>query len=162
MKHIKLYEAFSDTMGSSLFSSAIKSALQNPEGNRPILLVSYPGKGTASMVSKEASSLGKALIYVDAPFMDAVDLRGIPQTRGTSTPDFLPIDNGPTDGGIILFNINRAESQVLNDIMRLAVHRRIGQYSLPDKWVVVVTSVGTPPEISFTSSLEDRFTIVEI
>jgi hypothetical protein len=80
----------------------------------------------------------------------------------------LPVDNGPEGKGGFIFmdEMNRANKRVLNSMMQFVQMGRIGDYKLPDKWVVVaagnrtadVTGAGNVEEFDY--ALANRFTIV--
>lgn len=76
---------------------------------------------------------------VRAALLDAVDLRGLPTVDGNgkakwAVPDFLPQDK--RGGVLFLDEINRGTEMVANACFSLVLDGRIGEYKLPDSWVV--------------------------
>jgi MoxR-like ATPase len=128
------------------------------------------------------------MINLDLQFMAPEDFMGIPKVVDIENPEYeegrlksvgkgvtranppavLPTDNGSTSKGgfIFLDEMNRAKPAVLNSMMQFVQMGRIGQYQLPDKWVIVaagnrpedVTGVGSVAEFDF--AMADRFKIL--
>lgn len=71
------------------------------------------------------------------PLFDAVDLRGIPMERGGRTawltPGFLPTEG---EGMLFLDELPQAMPIVQSAASQLILDRRIGDYKLPDGWVI--------------------------
>jgi len=151
---------------------------------KPIFIYGAPGIGKTEIVTQAASELGVGLQIIDLQFMNPEDFLGIPsrhdikpvQVEGgvlvdpgagftrSNPPKLLPqsnLENGK--GGIIFMDeMNRANKVVLNSIMQFVQKGRIGEYQLPDKWVIV--AAGNRPEeaegvADFDFALADRFTI---
>jgi hypothetical protein len=151
---------------------------------KPIFIYGAPGIGKTQIVGQAADELGVKLIPMDLQFMNPEDFLGIPKafdirqpkieggvlvdpgagfTRA-NPPRLLPPDNGPEGKGGIIFmdEMNRANKVTLNSIMQFVQMGRIGDYQLPDKWVIV--AAGNRPEeaegvADFDFALADRFTI---
>jgi hypothetical protein len=84
----------------------------------------------------------------------------------SNPPMLLPRDNGPQGKGGIIFmdEMNRANKMVLNSVMQFVQMGRLGEYVLPDKWVIVAAG-NRPTEADvaeFDFALADRFTIVNL
>jgi MoxR-like ATPase len=71
--------------------------------------------------------------------IEAADLRGLPDRVGGKTV-YLPPSDLPTKGQGVLFldELNRAEDDVLQAAFQLVLDRKIGTYTLPEGWSVVV------------------------
>jgi hypothetical protein len=109
------------------------------KANRPAFIEGSPGVGKSQVVTQVADKLGMDLIDVRAAQFDPVDLRGLPYLNGDnrthwSAPDFLP-----TEGKGILFldELNAADRSVQAACYQLVLDRRLGDYRLPDGWVIV-------------------------
>jgi hypothetical protein len=121
-------------------ASSISAALQSLiTAHQPVFIWGSPGVGKSSVVAKLARSLNYKLQDVRALLLDAVDVRGLPHLgpdgRSTwATPDFLP-----TEGRGLLFldELNAAPSMVQAAFYQLVLDRRLGEYVLPDEWVIV-------------------------
>lgn len=151
---------------------------------KPIFVYGAPGIGKTEIVAQAADELGVALIKMDLQFMNPEDFLGIPSKHDirpvkierdvlvdpgagftrTNPPRVLPPDNLESGTGGIIFmdEMNRANKAVLNSIMQFVQQGRVGEYQLPDKWVIV--AAGNRPEeaegvADFDFALADRFTI---
>lgn len=105
---------------------------------RPLFLHSSPGVGKSSLVRQVADSLSFKLVDVRATLLDPVDLRGVPRIKGDRAewcpPVFLPADG---EGILFLDELPQAPPMVQTACMQLVLDRRLGEYELPEKWVVV-------------------------
>lgn len=87
---------------------------------------------------KVAMANGKPY-FIDCrlPLFDAVDLRGIPMERNERTawltPSFLPTEG---EGMLFLDELPQAMPIVQSAASQLILDRRIGEYTLPDGWVI--------------------------
>lgn len=150
---------------------------------KPIFIYGAPGIGKTQIVGQAAVELGVPVLKMDLQFMNPEDFLGIPSTHEvrpvkmengvlkdtgagftrTNPPRILPQDNGPEGKGGIIFmdEMNRANKIVLGSIMQFVQEGRIGEYQLPDKWVIV--AAGNRPEeaevADFDFALADRFSI---
>ena len=154
MKHIKIYEAFSpEEMGSvgTDLKGAIKSSINNPmRESKPILVIASPGTGVTSMVGKIATENSMTLQYIDAGQLSMFDL------------ELLPTDNR---GGLLFFDdVNRASKRILDSVIKLAINRKVGEYSLPDSYTVILSSDVSSEEFGaeLGASLADRFIIINV
>ena len=155
---------------------------------KPIFIYGAPGIGKTQIVAQAADAAGVDMINLDLQFMAPEDFMGIPKVVDIENPEYeegrlksvgkgvtranppavLPTDNGSTSKGgfIFLDEMNRAKPAVLNSMMQFVQMGRIGQYQLPDKWVIVaagnrpedVTGVGSVAEFDF--AMADRFKIL--
>jgi hypothetical protein len=150
---------------------------------KPVFIYGAPGIGKTQIVGQAADELGVPVLQIDLQFMNPEDFLGIPSTHEvrpvkleagklvdtgagftrSNPPRNLPQDNGKENKGGIIFmdEMNRANKVVLNSIMQFVQQGRIGDYQLPDKWVIV--AAGNRPEeaevADFDFALADRFTI---
>ncbi len=154
---------------------------------KPIFIYGAPGIGKTQIVGQAAQSLGVPMINLDLQFMAPEDFLGIPKVVDVDKPEYdeagklvspgagmtrsnppmlLPRDNGPQGKGGIIFmdEMNRANRIVLNSVMQFVQMGRLGEYVLPDKWVLVAAG-NRPAEADvaeFDFALADRFTIVNL
>ncbi len=80
------------------------------------------------------------IIELRAIYLDPVDIKGMPSVDlKTKTTHFNPLGLLPTGGSGVIFidEPNRAAPLVQNALMQLTQDRRIGEYRLPDGWIVV-------------------------
>ncbi len=130
-----------------------------------------PGIGKSTMVRSVAAELGMALRDVRVSLLDAVDLRGLPfpdRERGTTLwlpPQFLP-PMGSTDRGILFLDeINAATPSVQAACYQLVLDRRVGEYELPEGWIVCAAGNRTTDRsvaYSLPSALRNRFLTIEL
>lgn len=106
---------------------------------QPAILWGAPGIGKSQIVAQTAAALGMQLQDVRAVLLDPVDLRGLPHVNGDgrahwAIPEFLPRDGS---GLLFLDELNRAPVLVQNACFQLVLDRKLGEYRLPDEWVVI-------------------------
>ncbi|MDG6995603.1 MAG: MoxR family ATPase [Nitrososphaerota archaeon] len=130
----------------------IKLAYQT---RRAIFLHGRPGSGKSSMVRQVADELGIQLRDVRLNQLEPVDLRGLPMIEETTkatiwtVPDFLPRDGR----GILFFDeFNTVDRSLQAPTLQLILDRRLGNYVLPDGWIVVAAG----------NSIEDRAHVYEM
>jgi len=157
---------------------------------KPIFIFGAPGIGKTQIVGQAADSLGVPMINLDLQFMAPEDFLGIPKVVDIVEPDaakfketgeksflgtgatrsnppsLLPRSNGADGKGGIIFmdEMNRANKTVLNSVMQFVQMGRLGEYVLPDKWILIAAG-NRPSEADvaeFDFALADRFTIVNL
>ena len=157
---------------------------------KPIFIFGAPGIGKTQIVGQAADSLGVPMINLDLQFMAPEDFLGIPKVVDIQDPDIakfketgekgflgqgatrsnppslLPRSNGNDGKGGIIFmdEMNRANKTVLNSVMQFVQMGRLGEYVLPDKWILIAAG-NRPSEADvaeFDFALADRFTIVNL
>lgn len=101
---------------------------------------SAPGMGKSSMVEQVAAELGMEMKTIIVSQIVVSDLHGLPVPKPES--DFfryLAPDIFPSEGRGILFldEITQAVPTVQAVCQQLILERRIGQYTLPEGWIVV-------------------------
>lgn len=127
--------------------SGLKRALRIAiKAVRPVFVWGGPGTGKSSVVYQVAKELGYNFKDTRAVHYDPVDFRGIPKVVGDVTkwfpPDFLPSLGAPNKGdgdkGIwFLDELNAAPQAVQAALYQLILDRRLGDYVLPDGWVII-------------------------
>lgn len=122
---------------------------------QPLMIWGKPGIGKSAIVAQAVEALnGEPLwlsrikqefgadtygfIDIRALLLDPVDLRGLPSVSGGITrwnqPDFLPCDGA---GILFLDELPAAPQMVQAALYQLVQDRKIGDYILPDGWVVI-------------------------
>lgn len=157
---------------------------------KSIFIYGAPGIGKTQIVGQACDSLDVPMLNLDLQFMAPEDFLGIPSTVTLDEPDpdkyketgdrkylgkkvttsnppaILPTTNGKDDKGGVMFldEMNRSSKMVLDSTMQFVQMGRLGEYLLPDNWVIV--AAGNRPEeatvAEFDFALADRFTIVNL
>lgn len=105
----------------------------------PIMLWGPPGVGKSSIVAAVAAAHKLPLVDLRLAQLDATDLRGIPvpdrEARRVDwfAPAFLPREG---KGLLFLDEIDKAPALVKNAALQLVLDRRVGDYHLPEGWVL--------------------------
>jgi ATPase family associated with various cellular activities (AAA) len=122
-------------MKASSVSAALKSLIA---ARQPAFIWGPPGIGKSAIIARLASSLSLSLRDIRALLLDPVDLRGLPYVaEGRSkwaTPEFLPAEGA---GILFLDELNAAPAMVQAAFYQLVLDRRLGEYTLPDGWIIV-------------------------
>ena len=106
----------------------------------PVMLWGPPGVGKSDIVKSIAQECGIELRDIRLAQLDPVDLRGIPtvengQTKW-ATPNFFPTDT-ESAGIIFLDELSAADPSIQVAAYQLLLDRRIGEYRVPRKWIIV-------------------------
>ena len=127
MKPSKLYEALHALIGERV----------------PLHVWGACGVGKSQIVCQVANDLGYDFLDVRAVQLDPVDLRGLPRIAADQT-EWVPPRFLPTDGKGILFldELTSAPQLTQAGCYQLVLDRRLGEYRLPDEWVVL--AAGNP------------------
>jgi MoxR-like ATPase len=127
MKPSKLYEALHALIGERV----------------PLHIWGASGVGKSQIVSQVASDLDYDLVDVRAVQLDPVDLRGLPRISADQT-EWVPPKFLPSSGKGILFldELTSAPQMVQAACYQLVLDRKLGEYVLPEGWVVV--AAGNP------------------
>lgn len=109
-----------------------------------VMLWGKPGIGKTDVVHHTGHELGWGVKDFRANLREPVDLRGVPVTDLASKttlwlpPDELPrVDRDGEKGIFFCDEINTASSQMQAALFQLIHERKIGDYELPEGWVVV-------------------------
>jgi hypothetical protein len=127
MKPSKLYEALHALIGERV----------------PLHIWGACGVGKSQIVAQVANDLDYDFLDVRAVQLDPVDLRGLPRIAADQT-EWVPPKFLPTTGKGILFldELTSAPQMTQAGCYQLVLDRRLGEYVLPDGWVVI--AAGNP------------------
>lgn len=128
-----------------------------------------PGVGKSMCVHQFAKRGSMLLEDIRLTQLDSPDLQGlkwIDEKTGTTKsyrPEFFPVENTP--GVIFLDELTAAEPRMQATAYQLVLDRKVGPYSLPEKWMVI--AAGNSPEdgaISYKmgTALSDRFVHIHV
>lgn len=134
---------------------------------QPVFLWGAPGVGKSAVTHQVAAALQMDLRDVRAVLLDPVDLRGIPHVNGDgrahwAIPEFLPRDG---QGILFLDELNAAPPLVQAACYQLVLDRAIGDYGLPDAWVIVGAGNRAKDRAvvhEMPTALRNRFVHVEV
>src|SRR6201988_1370213 len=150
MKPSKLYEALHSLIGERV----------------PLHIWGPCGTGKSQIVGQVASDLEYEFLDVRAVQLDPVDLRGLPRISSDQT-EWVPPKFLPTSGRGILFldELTSAPQMTQAGCYQLVLDRRLGEYRLPDEWVVI--AAGNPASergvhFAMPRPLRNRFVHLEL
>jgi hypothetical protein len=150
MKPSKLYEALHALIGERV----------------PLHIWGACGVGKSQIVAQVADDLECEFLDVRAVQLDPVDLRGLPRIASDQT-EWVPPKFLPTRGKGILFldELTSAPQMTQAGCYQLVLDRRLGEYMLPDGWVVI--AAGNPASergvhFSMPRPLRNRFVHLEL
>ena len=127
--------------------------------NDALFIWGAPGIGKTEILHQVAEDLGIVVQEWHLSQIEPTDFRGIPKIENvmgsnkpedertvTKLPAIFPTDDGTNGrGGIMFFDeMNRAPKMVLSAALSLCLGGRIGQYILPEHWIVI--AAGNRPE----------------
>ena len=119
------------------------------------------GVGKSQIVAQVASDLDWQFLDIRAVQLDPVDLRGLPRISADQA-EWVPPKFLPTSGKGILFldELTAAPQMTQAGCYQLVLDRKLGEYHLPDGWVVV--AAGNPASergvhFSMPRPLRNRF-----
>src|ERR1700733_12693685 len=145
MKPSKLYEALHALIGERV----------------PLHIWGACGVGKSQIVAQVANDLDCDFLDVRAVQLDPVDLRGLPRIA-EDQPEWGPPKFLPATGKGILFldELTSAPQMTQAGCYQLVLDRRLGEYVLPDGWVVI--AAGNPASergvhFSMPRPLRNRF-----
>ena len=125
--------------------SKLYEALQALIGERvPLHIWGACGVGKSQIVARVASDLGYDFLDVRAVQLDPVDLRGLPRILEDQT-EWVPPKFLPNRGKGILFldELTSAPQMTQAGCHQLVLDRKLGEYALPDGWVVIAAGCVT-------------------
>ncbi|MGA3347215.1 MAG: MoxR family ATPase, partial [Terracidiphilus sp.] len=150
MKPSKLYEALHALIGEHV----------------PLHIWGACGVGKSQIVAQVADDLDFEFLDVRAVQLDPVDLRGLPRIKDDQT-QWVPPKFLPTTGKGILFldELTSAPQMTQAGCYQLVLDRKLGEYVLPDGWVVI--AAGNPASergvhFSMPRPLRNRFVHLEL
>ena len=150
MKPSKLYEALHALIGERV----------------PLHIWGACGVGKSQIVAQVADDLDFDFLDVRAVQLDPVDLRGLPRIKEDQT-EWVPPKFLPTSGKGILFldELTSAPQMTQAGCYQLVLDRKLGEYRLPDGWVVI--AAGNPASergvhFSMPRPLRNRFVHLEL
>lgn len=114
-------------------------------GHTPVMLWGPPGVGKSQLVAQVAHRYDAPLVDIRLAQMEPTDLRGIPFREGAtvvwSVPELLPdrVRHGAR-GILFLDEITSAPPTVTAAAYQLILDRRLGEYRVPDGWVIFAAS----------------------
>lgn len=134
------------------------------------LFVGAPGVGKSHIVQSWAKSKNLPFIDLRIAYMESPDLIGFPsiETRDGrqitvhNLPEFLPHGG---EGVLLLEEVNRGTSSVMNCLMQILTDRKIHKYSLPEGWLIVgcINPEGNEYDVAaMDPALKDRFEMFQV
>ncbi|MFX1250841.1 MAG: ATP-binding protein [Promethearchaeota archaeon] len=129
-----------------------------------------PGIGKSALVRQVGEELNVPVIDIRLSLLDPVDLRGLPvidpeeKQAQWLPPAFLPKKGNPS-GILFLDEINVAPPTIQASAYQLILDRRVGEYELPEGWVVVAAGnreTDRAVVYKMPSPLANRFIHLEI
>ncbi|MGA8042357.1 MAG: hypothetical protein WCA37_06085 [Terracidiphilus sp.] len=124
------------------------------------------GVGKSQIVSQVAADRKCEFLDIRAVQLDPIDLRGLPRITADRAervpPKFLPL-NG--EGILFLDELTSAPQMTRADCYQLVLDRKLGEYRLPEGWVVI--AAGTPASergvhFSMLRPLRNRFVHLDL
>jgi hypothetical protein len=111
-------------------------------------IIGPAGIGKSQAVHQWARAMAKKIPGFEmldrrCALLDPSDFQGLPfKDEVNQVTKFLPPSILPRDGAGVLFldEINRAPTPVLNAVLQLLTERRVGDYLLPEKWIIVTAN----------------------
>ena len=129
------------------------------------------GIGKSQAIKQVAEELGIGFIDLRLSLLNPVDLRGLPTVNQSEQkavwlePDFLPNGTHAKEGILFLDEINLAPQSVMSAGYQLILDRRLGNYQLPEGWLIVAAGNRTEDNAAttrFPAPLANRFIHLEI
>src|SRR6201990_1258900 len=147
--------------------SALLEALHALIGQRvPLHIWCACGVGKSQIVAQVATDLNWQFLDIRAIQLDPVDLRGLPRISADQA-EWVPPKFLPTSGQGILFldELTSAPQMTQAGCYQLVLDRKLGEYRLPDGWVVI--AAGNPASergvhFSMPRPLRNRFVHLDL
>ena len=130
-------------------ASQFLTASINQPKPKPVFLWGPFGVGKSSIVRTVTESMGIGFIDARLSQLSSVDLRGLPAVDGDfasfKLPDWLPRTERDGERGVLFLDeLTMAPPAVQGAAYQLLQERQLGDYVLPDGWVVL--AAGNRPE----------------
>jgi hypothetical protein len=134
------------------------------------LFVGPPGLGKSEIVQAWANQNQLPFIDLRAAYLESPDVIGFPsvekingrQITVHNTPEFWPTEG---EGVLLLEEVNRANTSVMNTFMQLLTDRKVHNYTLPEGWIIVgcINPEGSEYDVNtMDAALKDRFEIFKV
>ncbi|MCI5055071.1 MAG: AAA family ATPase [Flavobacteriales bacterium] len=127
-----------------LFLNHMLQQLSNDERVTPLCIWGTHGIGKTQMVEAFANKNNCKFSYIaPAQFEEMGDLIGLPTKKDEEYTAFLPPQWVPTEEGpgiLLIDDVNRADDRILRGIMQLLQNHELVSWSLPKKWMMVLTA----------------------
>ena len=134
----------------------------------PVMLRGAPGIGKSDIVKSVAQESSIELRDIRLAQMDPVDLRGVPTVKDGqtkwATPSCFPTDPEST-GIIFLDELSAADPSIQVAAYQLLLDRRIGEYIVPSKWMIVAAgnrAEDNAVSLPMSSALANRMLHLEL
>ncbi len=136
-----------------------------------VMIWGAAGVGKSASVRAVADELGIGFIDLRLSLLNPVDLRGLPTVDREKhkaewlEPEFLPNGKDGKRGILFLDEINLAPQSVMSAAYQLILDRRLGNYEVPDGWVIVAAGNRSEDNQAITkmpAPLANRFVHFEI
>jgi len=119
-----------------------ESAHATAEDQVPLMIWGAPGIGKSDLVRQTARVTDRPLIDLRLSQLEPTDLRGIPihsdnRVRWVPPEELPDAERDGPQGILFLDEINAAPPAVSAAAYQLILDRRLGQYRLPDGWLIV-------------------------
>jgi hypothetical protein len=139
---------------------------------RSLMVLGPTGIGKSEIIHQVADLYGIKVIDVRLLLWSLTDLKGIPYPDETGAytrwliNDVLPrVDRDGEAGILLLEELNAASRNVQAAAYQLTLDRKIGDYILPDEWIIIATGNREQDSgvyVAPPAPLADRFEIQEI
>jgi hypothetical protein len=127
-----------------LFMEHMVSMLNEVKRVTPLCIWGTHGIGKSQMVESFAEKANCEFRYIaPAQFEEMGDLIGLPSKKDNDYTAFLPPEWVPTGEGpgiLLIDDVNRADDRILRGIMQLLQNHELVSWSLPKKWMIVLTA----------------------
>lgn len=137
------------------------------------LFVGPPGVGKSQIVQAYCKQRNIPFIDVRAAYYEAPDLIGFPSVEKVGErsrtvhhlPEFWPTEETAPVGILLFEEPNRGNTSVMNCMMQILTDRKVGNYTMPKKWIIV-GCINPENELNdvavMDSALKDRFEIFSV
>ena len=131
---------------------------------KPLLVMASPSSGADGIIAGAANSLDVEFLPAKAHLMDHEAIRLLLDMIDYNVVNLTTrIDVGglPEEGGILYISQIERNDQILKTLLKLALYGSSDDYTLPEKWVLVL-STQRESSSDMVTSLMDRFQVVNL